>query len=1016
MFRSYAAVATNKAAAPSVAPATKENRKLEVDATYHGFKCIDKKFYPNYNMTAYILEHEKLLSKYLHIGRNESNNVFSVNFRTPIYNSSGLPHILEHLALCGSQKFPVRDPFFKMLNRSLATFMNAMTGPDYTLYPFSSTNEKDFHNLQKIYLDAVFKPNLRYIDFLQEGWRLENTDLTDIKSPIDFKGVVFNEMKGAFASNNAIMGYALMNNLLPDNTYGHISGGWPLDIPKLTWEDLVEFHRKHYHPSNARFFSYGNFDVLPSLKYINEEYLSSYEPQDSTFSVVEKQKQWTEPKETSVTCRFESVGGPIEKQSQIGFGYKMNDITDIQETLLLNVMSELLVKGPNSAFYKTLIEPNEIGGALSHTTGYDPTIKDTTFVVGLQNINSNDFDLVEKKFNETIDQVIENGFDKEHIQSILNSIELNIRHQTPKFGLNLLFGATATWNHEADILDALDIAGHFEKLKQNLSDDKYLQQKFKEYFKDNKHRLIVKMVPDEGYDNQLKEAEEKLLAEKVAKLSDSDKEEIFKITNQLAAEQKEHPSNTHLLPCLKMEDISKDVEILNVQHVKQNGIPTQLTLVDTNGLVYLRGFSYVNHLSDDEILLLPLLTQIFAQMGTKSHNYRDLDKVIHSKTSGINFSIDVHDCITDVNKYDIGIGFNSYCLQENTDDMLNLIKELILDLQLTDVDRFKVLLDEYLAALTANIAQTGHLYAVRGAASLIHQSHDLRAKLNGIEHISYMQNRCKTQDPAQILDALRQVAGKLFEECLMKFALNISERSKIDVLKSFDGFTNDIKSCLHPAPHKIRKTTEKKQLLRNEDSITGLHHVVNLPVNYCAKSILTVPYTVKSYPLLQIASRILTSKYLLPVVREQNGAYGAGVNLNLSGLLNFYSYRDPSHRQTLDTFDGSLKWLQDNWSKIDEQAIFEAKLALLQGIDAPVAARDKGLREFHYGITQNIFAQNRERLIAASKDKIKKAFERYLVTNETEYGCSGKCVLGPANDTLYTGTEKWHKNDFSATE
>lgn len=355
-------VTANKPAV--AAPAIKSKRtKLNVGTSYNGFKCIKSQDYPEFNMTAYLLTHEKLQTQYLHIDRNESNNVFSVNFRTPIHDSSGLPHILEHLALCGSKRFPVRDPFFKMINRSLATFMNAMTGPDYTLYPFSSTNEKDFRNLQKIYLDAVFNPNLRYIDFLQEGWRLENNDLNDINSEIGFKGVVFNEMKGAFATNNSLLGYGIMNNLLPDDTYRHISGGWPLDIPKLTWEDLVEFHRKHYHPSNARIFSYGNFDVLPSLKYVNEEYLKAYDPLRTDFSKVASQKRWEKPRAANVSCRFDSIGAPIEKQCQMAIGYAMSDITNSYEILLLHVLSELLVKGPNSSFYKTLIEPNVIGGS-----------------------------------------------------------------------------------------------------------------------------------------------------------------------------------------------------------------------------------------------------------------------------------------------------------------------------------------------------------------------------------------------------------------------------------------------------------------------------------------------------------------------------------------------------------------------------------------------------------------------------------------------------------------------------
>lgn len=967
-------------------------------------------------MTAYLLEHDKLHTKLLHIDRNDSNNVFSVNFRTPIYDSTGLPHILEHLSLCGSKRFPVRDPFFKMINRSLATFMNAMTGPDYTLYPFSSTNEKDFRNLQKIYLDAVFNPNLRHIDFLQEGWRLENEDLNDIKSNISFKGVVFNEMKGAFATNNAILNYAFMNNLLPNTTYKYISGGWPLDIPNLTWENLVEFHRKHYHPSNARVYSYGNFDPINSMKFLNDEYLSGYEPLDSTFTKVSAQPRWTEPKEMQVTCRFDTIGAPIERQCQIAIGYVLADITDSYETLLLNVLSELLIRGPNSSFYKTLIEPNVFGGSFSDTTGVDAQLKDTTFVVALQNIQSKDFDSIEKVFDETVDAVIKDGFDAEHVQSILNSIELSIKHQTPKFGLHLLFGITASWNHDANILDGLDIGKHFDRLKKDLTDPGFLQRKVKEYFKDNKHRLTVKMLPDETYEDKLKQNEDELLKQKVSQLSDADKIEMFKVTNQLAKEQREPPSNIHLLPCLTMNDISKEVEELNIQHFKLNNIPTQLTLVDTNSIVYSRGVCYANHLSQDEILLLPLLTQVFSKMGTKSYDYRTFDKLVNLKTSGISFNLHFAENITDVNKYEIGVEFGSYCLHQNTADMFNLIKELLLNFQLIDVQRFSVLLDEYISSLTSDIAQTGHLYAIQGASSLITDGLQLRAQLNGIKHIECMKKLSVEKSPEEILAQLQKTAQNLFSQSSMKYALNLSEWHKADVMKSFNKFTEEIKTCIDPARLRTPKDVESKQIKKSAETVTGLHHVVNLPINYCSKSILTVPYTNKMYAPLTVLSKILTSKYLLPVVREQNGAYGAGARQDLNGTFSFYSYRDPRSLETLAVFDDSVNWLRENWNTIDEQAIFEAKLGVLQSIDAPIAAGNKGLREFKYGITTDIFSKQCNRIINTKKEKLQKIFEKYLITNEDVYTCSGKCVLGPANEQLAKDGKKWETNDFSATE
>lgn len=273
------------ASVPKINPAILSNSiaadKYKPGGRYNGFMCTRSQYIQDFNMVAYVFQHERTGLEYLHIDRNDSNNVFSINFRTTPFDSTGLPHILEHSVLCGSERFPVRDPFFKMLNRSLATFMNAMTGPDYTLYPFSSTNEVDYRNLQSIYLDAVLRPNLKYLDFLQEGWRLEHTNLEDKNSKLAFKGVVYNEMKGAFSENSAVFGQKFFNKILPDHTYGYVSGGDPLEIPKLTHEDLVNFHRKYYHPSNARIYSYGNFNLDKTMQYVNEHYLSDFDRIDS---------------------------------------------------------------------------------------------------------------------------------------------------------------------------------------------------------------------------------------------------------------------------------------------------------------------------------------------------------------------------------------------------------------------------------------------------------------------------------------------------------------------------------------------------------------------------------------------------------------------------------------------------------------------------------------------------------------------------------------------------------------
>lgn len=964
---------------------------LTPGVTYHGFHCKNSQYYPEFSMSAYLLEHERLKTEYLHIHRNDNNNVFSVNLRTPIFDSTGLPHILEHLTLCGSQKYPVRDPFFKMLNRSLATFMNAMTGPDYTLYPFSTTNEVDYRNLQSIYLDAVFKPNLKYTDFLQEGWRLENTDLNNRNDDFMIKGVVFNEMKGVFASNDAILNYALINNLLPDHTYGHISGGDPMVIPDLSYENLVAFHRKHYHPSNARIFSYGNFDVQKTLQVVNDEYLNQFEKGEREFSKVPSQPRWVTPKTVDVTGRYVEIGAPIEKQSQIIIGYLTSDIADSYELLLLNVLSELLVRGPNSPFYKALIEPNIFGGSFSQVTGFESQLKDTIFSVGLENIQSKDFDSICQIFDQTVNQVVETGFDDAQVAGVLHLIELRIKHLTPKFGMNLLFGLTTAWNHDVDLFESLNSIKQLKRLQTNLEDKSYLQRKVKEYFLDNKHKLIVKMEPDQYFEQKSSQIEQELLAKKTSALSELDKEEIYKNAQQLAAEQKAPVSNAHLLPCLSAKDIPTTIEKYAIETHDENGTPTQVTLVDTNGVVYVQGICLGHHLSNDEQLLLPLLTDIFAQMGTKQHNYRELDTLITSKTSGISFNLHICENVANFNEYELGVSFGSYCLEKNTNDMFYLINELLSNFNLVDVQRFSVLLNNYNASLTTDIAQNGHSYAMRSSSGLLSECNQLKTQLSGFEHIAYMRKLCDKKKPEEILHQLQKLAEKLFFNGSKRYALNVDKANQGAVLQSFKQLTQ----------HSNGVGAAKQQWLQSKafnGESTILHNVVTFPVNYCSKAFHTVPYVHEDFARLRILGKILSAKYLLPVVREQNGAYGAGAGVDQSGVFVYFSYRDPNSRGTMNVFDDTYKWLQSNWDNIDDQALFESKLGVLQQMDAPIADGSKGLSQFKQGVTHELFAKQRERVLAVTRDDLRKIAEKYIASN-TFYG---KCLLGPDDNQSWT--------------
>lgn len=871
----------------------------------------------------------------------------------------------------------------------MSTFMNAMTGPDYTMYPFSSMNETDYRNLQKIYLDAVFKPNLEYLDFLQEGWRLENKDVTAKDSEYVIKGVVYNEMKGAFSETANLFSSKFLNEILPDNTYQHCSGGEPLVIPDLTHRALVEFHRKYYHPSNARFYSYGNFSLLPTLKYVNEEYLSKYTPIDPTYSKVPSQKRWNKPRVMNIHGRFDEMGAPMEKQNQIAVGYLISDVSNVEETMLLHVLTELLYRGPNSRFYKNLIEPNFSGGYHS-ITGLETTIKDTMFVIGLQDVDKNDFEKIEKILHQTIDEVVADGFDPGHVTSVINNFELSLKHQSARFGLSLLFNLTSALNHDADIIHSLHFDDILKKIRHNIDNDpKYLQSKVKEYFKENCHKLTMTMTPDMEFEQKFSEKEQQLIQRKVNELSADAKEQLFGDCQRLADAQKKQ-ENLEILPCLKLSDVVDPPLPFHIEFAKIAGIDTQIVTTNTNNVTYVRGLYNAIGIAPEHRPILPLLACVIDQMGTTTHDYRTFDKYVHSITSGINVSVHAAECMDNVMAYNVGLLFRSYCLEQNIPKMFHIINDLFTNFNFSDVQRFEMLLGNYLSDLTVGIANSGHLYAIKEASGLITESSNLSARLYGIEHISYIKNLIQHRKPNEILELLAATSDQLFRKANLKCSLNTSETTLRPCMEEYEKFIRTtVKSEQIPVPGTI-----PSGLLPS----SNVHNVMSIPVNFTAKSIFTVPYLHEDSVPLQVLGKILSAKYLLKVVREQNGAYGAGAKLSKDGMFSFFSYRDPNTVKTFDIFDRSAEWIQENFKTIDEQTLFEAKLGVLQSIDAPVEPGAKGQDVFKYGLTQEMANKNRLNVLKVSRDDLMRVTQLYLSGSGTLP--TGRYVLGPKNDDL----------------
>ncbi|KAJ8868408.1 hypothetical protein PR048_029924 [Dryococelus australis] len=950
---------------------------------------------PELHLRTYRLVHKATGAQYLHVDRDDTNNAFSVGFRTTPSNSTGLPHILEHTTLCGSVGYPCRDPFFKMLNRSMATFMNAMTGPDYTIYPFATQNPKDYCNLMSVYLDAVFRPQLRELDFRQEGWRLEHEDVEDRNSPIIIKGVVFNEMKGVFAENQNIFQQNLLNEILPSHTYKYVSGGDPISIPKLSHKDLTDFQSKYYSPSNARFFSYGNFPITDHVSFINNNYLKDYGALTSITAretLVPPEKRWKSPRQKHVACRLDPMVADKDKQSTVAVGLLCSDITNIQDTFELHVLSELLVKGPNSAFYKTMVEPN-IGAGFAPVTGYDAHTKDTIFAVGLQGVSAADFEKVVKIFDNTVDTVVSKGFDENQVEGVLHNIELNMKHQVSDFGLGLLFNLTPLWNHDGDLVKALRIENQVSQLRQNLKHNPhYLQDKVKLFLDDNDHRLVLTMSPDECYEENLKRTEQELLKEKLASLTEEDKNKIYLQGIDLKREQ-ERTVDTSCLPTLRVTDLKQIIDQTPVKSSSFASVPVQICVQPTNGISYFRGILNVSNLNDELKALVPLFCHVVTKMGTRKHDYRELDSLVQLKTGGLNLTPHIAEDMHDLSLYEEGVVLSSHCLDRNAKDLFELWSEIFQEVTLSDVKRFDTLVKVLAANLGNGIVSMGHVYAISAAASLISPSALQKELYSGLSHVSRMRDVAQMMDLAPVLEKIKTISECLLNKRHLRCAVNLSADSESSVMSKIESFINSLPaSCEKPFVQTRAKDTNMSV------TIPATHHVLPIPVNYVAKCVATVPYSHEHFAPLRVLARLLTSKYLHPLIREKGGAYGSGASLSMTGVFSFFSYRDPGSCSTLNVFDGAHDWVLGN--KFMDQDVEEAKLGVFQRLDAPIPPGSRGMIHFLDGIDDESLQLHREALMTVSRDDLHTVCRQYLGWDSGTR--SSLALVGPQNKQLVT--------------
>lgn len=956
--------------------------RFSVGEIHNGFRVEHIEEFPVYQLTAFEFVHERLGSKYIHLDSSETNNAFMVSFRTPPKNSTGVAHILEHTVLCGSERFPVRDPFFAMLKRSLNTFMNAMTAPEHTMYPFSTQNAQDYQNLLSVYLDSAFFPLIRKLDFLQEGHRLD----FDENGKLVFKGVVYNEMKGAMSDSASIFFQELQSYLFPSTTYHFNSGGDPREITDLTFEQLKEFHAVHYHPSNALFYSFG--DLPPPLEFIDRFVLQKFNRIDSSITSVPSEIRYSKPIQVEVSCPVDPLMVDPEKQTTYAQGYLCDPSNaNVEETMAMKIMSMLLIDGPNSPMFKALLKPN-YGSEYAPGTGYYSGFKDSTFVVGLQHMKDDELDLVKNTIQNTIEEVYSKGFDLSRIDAVVHQVELESKRVNPKFGLQLGFRAANSFVLGSDVFLPLRLPELVSSVQNRVKGgERVFENLLEKHILSNNHKVEIVMRPSEEYLNNLSDFELKKLRMIETRLTEEEKEEI-NLTSELLAKDQKRTQNLDCLPSLSVTDISEKgnlEENFNFSHKPSLGKSFYFSEQPTNDILYLRTAVDVkkldNDLEDSQRLLLPIYSLLVTEMGAGTRDHMKLAEFVELKTGGISARLSNDADASKITHVRECLLFRSMSLRRNIQDMLSILDDIIFSPKFDNHEHMKTILLSHAAGLSNALQDSGHRFAMSYAAALTGSHLAIRNELiGGLTQVKVIKD----------LTASENVYGWISSQ-LEKIASKI-QRQGIDRLIAI-GDQNCLSDIEELLPTKLLATprliSEERVHESSRDAFSfsspadKSNFFVSLPiqVNHAAMCIPTVPFSHEDGPRLRVLAKLMSSCFLHREIREKGGAYGSGASQSMDGLFSFYSFRDPNCDQTVSAFKRSVEWASGKLENemFTEKDIEEALLGLFSNIDSPKSPGERGMEYFLSGLTKEQAILYRQRLLQVNRDSLVDVAQRYLL-------------------------------------
>lgn len=854
------------------------------------YEILDEHRVEDVQSDGFILRHKKSGARIAILSNNDDNKVFYIGFRTPPEDETGVPHIIEHTTLCGSKKFPVKDPFIELAKGSLNTFLNAMTYPDKTVYPVASCNDQDFKNLMDVYLDAVFNPNITKYEeiFKQEGWHYELTGKDD---ELKINGVVYNEMKGAYSSPDEVLSSQIYRSLFPDNTYSKDSGGNPEYIPKLTYEAYLDFYHKYYHPSNSYIYLYGDMDVVERLEWLDREYLSLYDYKKVN-SEINKQPAFDEIKNVEAQYSI-TMDDSQENKTYLSYNRVVGDTLDEMLYQAFDVLDYALVSSPGAPVKQALIDAG-IGDDVYGS--YDAGILQPVFSFVAKNANASQADEFESIIENTLKEVVKTGINKEALLAGINSSEFKFREadfgQFPKgllFGLNCLdswlFDDMKPFIH-------LECLGTFAKLRKAVDTD-YFEKLIQEYLLDNTHGSSVTVKPKRGLGNEREEALAKELSDYKASLSDEEIKKLIEDTEHLKKYQEEPSSDEDLrkLPMLTRAEMKKNAmpfsniedELLDVKVVRHD--------IESNGIDYISFLFDAGDFAQSELGYLGFFTNALGLVSTEKYSYTDLANATNIYTGGISTGTASHPDIKDRNNFVFKFEVKLKVLEKNLDKALELMEQMLLSSDFTDTKRLGELVAQIKARLQANLSSSGHLVAAMRSMSSFSRYALYQDELKGI---AFYRSICRiekelSESPKNVSDKLAAIAKKLFARNRM--------------LISFTG-NNEAYGNAKPSLEKVIAGFNKMSAIGNQAEVhfnTAKEAFIDASqIQYVAK---TGDFICEGYEYtgaLRLLRIILSYDYLWINVRVKGGAYGCMNTFLRSGESYFVSYRDPNLLTQLD--------------------------------------------------------------------------------------------------------------------